>query len=425
MAAVTQKSVGAGFAADEVAFVLRLPRRTAQSQVALAQDLIDRLPAVFASLDRGDICLARARVFSDELVAVADDDLARTIVDKLLPLAPEWTASQLRARLRREVLAADPNAAKERYERAVAERRVCLEANFDTTANLSAIFLPAGRAVAAFERVDALARGRKNDGDLRTLDQLRADVLLDLLDGTDIGAKPVGRRGVVELIVPLATLTEQTDQPAHLAGYGPVLADVARQVATQAADQAAAHAAGQAALREAVYQWRFSVYDDDGTLLHHGTTTARPDPIREALFGLDGADPTLSPLSLAWTPWNRTPIQVAPGVLRMPPRPEPCPPAADPKARLAHGGLRRWIAARDRTCRAPGCTAPARICDQDHTADFADGGTTTDDNLGLLCRHHHRLKHQGGFTLLQPRPGVFLWISNDLKIYDVGPEPPG
>src|SRR5262249_58802975 len=90
---------------------------------------------------------------------------------------------------------------------------------------------PAGRAAAAFERVDAIARSLRTGGDSRTLAQLRADTVLDLLDGTGVKATPIGRPGVLELQIPLATAIGAGDQPGELAGYGPVLADVARQIA--------------------------------------------------------------------------------------------------------------------------------------------------------------------------------------------------
>jgi hypothetical protein len=100
----------------------------------------------------------------------------------------------------------------------------------------------------------------------------------------------------------------------------------------------------------------------------------------------------------------------------------PCPPRqADERARFPSPPLKRWITARDTTCRAPGCTAPARSCDHDHTVDHAAGGRTTDSNLGLLCRHHHRLKHEGGFALTQPEPGTFIWTSPSHKKYTTGP----
>lgn len=97
-----------------------------------------------------------------------------------------------------------------------------------------------------------------------------------------------------------------------------------------------------------------------------------------------------------------------------------------------HGPVRRhptaeqihFVQARDRTCRAPGCQAPARQADVDHTRDWQHGGATTTDNLGLLCRHHHRLKHHPGWKLRQPRSGVFVWTSRLGHQYLVTPDPP-
>ncbi|MCP2326064.1 hypothetical protein HDA40_004571 [Hamadaea flava] len=434
MTIVAAQSTGVGFDSDEVAFALHLTRRGAQNQVALAQDLLARLPMAWSALDRGDICLARAKVFSDVLIA-APDEVARDVATRLLPIAVDLTAGQLRARLHKELLTADPDAARARYDRSVAERRVCLSPNDDTTACLSGIFLPPAKAAAAFERVDALARGRKRDGDTRTLDQLRADIFCDLLAGVDCGASPVARPGVVELLVPLETLTGQSEAPAHLAGYGPVIADIARQVAAQQARQEAARRHGEAAAAERgdklgaklgewlATHWRYRVYDGDGQLLYAGTTRARPGSPHTGSSHV-AAPRTKSP---------RTPLArvagcqsepVAPGVLRLQPL-QPCPPtASDPTARFPDAATRRWVAARDNTCRAPGCTNPARTCDTDHTVDHAFGGPTTDENLGLLCRHHHRLKHEGGHRLRQIRPGHFAWESPSGRTYRTDPDPP-
>jgi hypothetical protein len=65
--------------------------------------------------------------------------------------------------------------------------------------------------------------------------------------------------------------------------------------------------------------------------------------------------------------------------------------------------LRRAIVARDRTCRFPGCDRPHPWCDAHHVEHWARGGTTSLENLVLLCRPHHRLIHEGGFGI---RPGV-------------------
>ena len=52
---------------------------------------------------------------------------------------------------------------------------------------------------------------------------------------------------------------------------------------------------------------------------------------------------------------------------------------------------RRWIQARDRTCRFPGCRARAVYCDVDHAVEWPLGKTTC-ANCGLACRRHHNLK---------------------------------
>jgi len=356
--------------------------------------------------------------------------LCRMSAERLLPAATGLIAGQLRARLLRELLKADPGLAAERYERSITLRRVHLTANDDTTACLSGIFLPPAKAAAAYERVDAIARGLKRDGETRTLDQLRADVFCDLLTGIDTGATPIARPGIVELLVPLDTLTGQSDTPGHLAGYGPVIADIARQVAAQQAQQKAHNDADEArnAVRlAAMMQWRYRVHDTDGRLLYHGITRARRTAAGDAeASDADGSEPLfdLAAINAAARPAACRAEPVAPGVfaLRML---DPCPPAqADPTDRYPNAAMRRWVAARDSTCRAPGCTAPARICDTDHTEDHATGGPTTDDNLGLLCRHHHRLKHEGGHHLVQITPGEFRWISPHCRTYEVDPDPP-
>jgi hypothetical protein len=60
--------------------------------------------------------------------------------------------------------------------------------------------------------------------------------------------------------------------------------------------------------------------------------------------------------------------------------------------------LRRAVVLRDDSCRFPGCRRPQAWCDAHHVKHWADGGTTSLSNLVLLCRPHHRLVHEGGFT---------------------------
>lgn len=67
------------------------------------------------------------------------------------------------------------------------------------------------------------------------------------------------------------------------------------------------------------------------------------------------------------------------------------------KSRVIPPAMRRALKARDRQCRFPGCTH-RYFMDGHHIKHWADGGETGLDNLVQLCRHHHRLVHEGGFA---------------------------
>jgi hypothetical protein len=61
--------------------------------------------------------------------------------------------------------------------------------------------------------------------------------------------------------------------------------------------------------------------------------------------------------------------------------------------------LRRLLEARDEdTCCFPGCER-RRHLQAHHRTHWAHGGETSLDNLVLLCWHHHRLVHEGGYTI--------------------------
>jgi Domain of unknown function (DUF222) len=495
----------AGFDADEIAFALHWTSTNAAHQLRMARFLRDVLPAVFAAHRAGDLDAYRAWLFHDVL-ANATVETARAVADRVLPHAATDTGTQLRRRLNRALHALDAPGATERARRNVADRYLGKSPAGDGTANLVGIQLPAGRVLAAFERVDAIARGVKLGGDDRTLDQLRADVFLDLLDGTTPTAPagvPIARRGVVDVVVSLDTAIGRGDEPGEIAGYGPLPADLIRELLTDLRGR-----------RDV--DWRYSVRDRRGELLRHGnlddparagrqraTEAASSDgsvghrPRRRRrtaavvvtddtidgqgrISGSGRRDDATRPQSdiggsaaRAATRRHRvdnarnyradnagsqragnTRIQRADnarhqragnariqrvdnarnyradnarsqraGYLRRRSRrsdagPQPTPPVeADPTRRSPGPALKRWIIARDRTCRAPGCTMPAMVCDIDHTRRHTDGGLTTHRNLGLLCRRHHRLKDTAGWTLVQVRPGIFIWRSPRGRTY--------
>jgi hypothetical protein len=70
--------------------------------------------------------------------------------------------------------------------------------------------------------------------------------------------------------------------------------------------------------------------------------------------------------------------------------------------------MRRALKARDGGCRFPGCTNH-KFVDGHHIIHWADCGETSLDNLVLLCRHHHHLVHEGGFTCEKTNDGEIVF----------------
>ena len=68
-------------------------------------------------------------------------------------------------------------------------------------------------------------------------------------------------------------------------------------------------------------------------------------------------------------------------------------------SRTIPASTRRALEERDRRCVWPGCGRPAVWCDGHHLVWWTRGGETTLPNLALLCRPHHRMVHEGGWSL--------------------------
>jgi hypothetical protein len=73
--------------------------------------------------------------------------------------------------------------------------------------------------------------------------------------------------------------------------------------------------------------------------------------------------------------------------------------------------LKDFLIARDRTCRFPGCRRSALLSDLDHAESWESGGSTSSDNIGALCRRHHRLKTHDGWRIQSFSDGSCTWTS--------------
>jgi hypothetical protein len=82
--------------------------------------------------------------------------------------------------------------------------------------------------------------------------------------------------------------------------------------------------------------------------------------------------------------------------------------------------LRDYIIARDRTCRFPGCSQPARLCDLDHVTPSKRGKTSA-SNMIPLCRHHHRLKTHHRWRVRLNADSSVVWHSPAGREYHLKP----
>lgn len=66
--------------------------------------------------------------------------------------------------------------------------------------------------------------------------------------------------------------------------------------------------------------------------------------------------------------------------------------------RFATARQRRALLRRDGGCSFPGCPR-RRHLHAHHRVEWSQGGSTSMDNLLLICQHHHKLVHEGGWQL--------------------------
>ena len=277
---------------DEIAAALTLTARAADVLLDLATAL-RRLPATMAALTAGRIDRYRAAVIADEVAGLGDEHAA-SVEQQILDDAPGQTTGQLRAAARRAVLAADPDAARGRKERACRDARVERWDEHAGTAALAGRDLPPADVLAADHNLSALAGSLRRAGVSGTMDQLRAQVYLALLTGQPIagltgretclggdcagtgpggsgdgGPRPGtcghGPVGAVNLTMPLATWLGLSDAPGHAAGYGPLDAADSRDLAARLA-------------RERGGRWCITLTGEGGRPVAHGCARTGPAP---------------------------------------------------------------------------------------------------------------------------------------------------
>lgn len=85
------------------------------------------------------------------------------------------------------------------------------------------------------------------------------------------------------------------------------------------------------------------------------------------------------------------------------------------KRRTVPPAIRRALWSRDRGCSFPGCHN-AHFVDAHHVQHWSEGGETSLDNLPLLCSHHHRLVHEGGYGIRRDTEGQIYFQRADGRV---------
>jgi hypothetical protein len=409
---------------EDVATALRLSASTAQTRIDVARVLTNHLPATCEALANGDISPSHATLIARETSeaikrGISTEDLLR-IENKALSHAEFHTPAQVGRKLRSLFAQASPESFEEQVIAARDTRSVRMYPEGDGMATLIAL-LPIEDAQTVMLSINSLIAMRdskncafkSNTGfanakdayttetsdmeafskgnfdkamvgngssdnqvfgqrisnigvlgkgnsikdsakpqsqDNRNIEMKRADALTeicgDLLARISDEYQPHRRPVSINITMDLPTALGLADNPAELAGYGPIPASVARHLSSDA-------------------KWRKFVTDPGtGNLLSFG---------RESY---------------------------------VPPQP-----------------LVDFLTARDRTCRFPGCSQPARVSDIDHAIPWEDGGQTSPENLGLLCRRHHRMKTHDGWKLESFDDGSCNWTSPAGKEFFVPARP--
>ncbi|GAA1988825.1 HNH endonuclease signature motif containing protein [Microbacterium pumilum] len=229
-----RRDIAVRAAAADLATRLQLSESMVRNRAAYAETLRERCPTVWANFSSGGVPeqnTVTAAQLASTLPRRDRDAWARfdaALADAARSLPPG--KFRIRARVVRERV--HPESIDDRHRGAAADRGVWLTPELDGMGTLTAD-LPADRAHAGLARVDAIARHlHAQDGEERTLAQLRADVLADLLaKGDTADSQGIRQRAAVAITVPALTLLGRDDTPATLEGYGPIDLETAKRLA--------------------------------------------------------------------------------------------------------------------------------------------------------------------------------------------------
>ncbi len=374
---------------EDVAAALRMSTGTAQIRIDVARTLVNHLPNVCSALAMGEISPAHATVIARESASAIRDGMGPahiySIEQSALAYAEFHTPTQVANKVRTTIAKLAPEPFEEIAERARDTRRVSCFREVDGLSTIVAI-LPAEdaqivmkaienfiHAQVANEAITLNARGMSGAGA-----GVGAGVGVGASDSANDSEVAPGEHRSMDMkradaLTSIATWSLQQSTVDVKLHRRPVTVNVTIDLPTL-----------------------LGLAENPGQLAGYG---AIPASVARALAS-DGK-------------WQRFITDPQTGTLLDFGRESYEPPQA----------LIDFLIARDRTCRFPGCRHSAARGDLDHAQSWESGGKTSPENLGALCRRHHRLKTHGGWKLKSHSNGACTWTSPLGKIYEVPARP--
>ncbi|WP_125100010.1 HNH endonuclease [Leucobacter chromiireducens] len=363
----------------ECATALGLSEEQILSEMSRAATLVHHFPEALARLASGTIGAEHARVIvaaSDIIGSGPDAESAarRAAYEReVIVVAERETPNRLRPTARRIAEKYAESGIDERHTAAASARRVTVIDREDGMADLLA-FLPSAEAHAIYDRLTRIAKHVHGAA------------------GQVDGAAGQGQR-----TSPPATDHRSRDE---------VRADTFAELLLSSDPATLTAGAPEESFRARVQVVLTATSSPDGTLDEASFAVVTGE--------LQGAGPigprAAGRIAASADAWENV-VTTLGGVVRSVDRYRPSP------------EMRRRLGARDGHCRFAGCRVPLPRCDLDHTVDAARGGRTTETNLAHLCRHHHTLKHHGGWDLTQhPSNGTLTLVSPTGRVHTDVPE---
>jgi len=381
---------------EDVSSALRLSASTAQMRIDVARTLVNHLPNTCSALATGDLSAAHATVIAKETAAAIRDGLSEfaifSIEQKAIAHAEFHTPSQVAQQVRSAIAKFAPATFEEVVEKARDCRRVSCYNDIDGMSTVVAI-LPAADAQTVMKAIEAfIIKGSsawETSRDLQNTESLNTGA--KNTDSKNTGAKNTDSKSTdAKNVESLHTGVKNSDSRSADMKRADALTAIAGFALAASSEEVALHRRPITVNVTIDLPTLLGLSENPGQLAGYG---AIPASVARALAS-DGK-------------WKRFITDPQTGALLDYGRETYQPPQA----------LIDFLIARDRTCRFPGCRRSAALSDLDHAQSWEDGGTTSLDNLGALCRRHHQLKTHGGWAIESRADGSCTWTSPLGKIY--------